>query len=193
MEKKKRRRGSQKGNPHKLVKDGTSPGFTGSRSNRNLTEAERRKCVEILAINDFNYTKTLKILEGEGFKIAKSTLFKYKKEFVDEIENRPAMYIEKFEEKLEKRDDNLIEKSFSVYEKIIKRMDELVPQERNLGVLVTAVQALHNILEGRRRAENFEKAADLIDQINERLIAKKHEQKSKYPGDIEDVPFEPVK
>lgn len=182
---------NKKGTVKNLIA-GNTKGILGSRSRRNLTESERKKCVEILAINDYNYTKTQKILEEQGIKLSKSSLKNYKREFEHEIENRPAMYIEKFEEKLEKRDDNLIEKSFSVYEKIIKRMDELVPQERNLYVLVTAVQALHNILEGRRRAENFEKAADLIDQINERLIAKKHEQKSKYPGDIKDVPFEPV-
>ena len=161
--------------------------------NRAISNEEKKKVVQILALNDFNYAKTLKILESEGFKLTIPTLKKYRRQLADKIENLPAKYLENFEKNLAKRDQRIAELAYKMKEDVLNKLFEIIPNERNANTLVNIMNMLHNITTKAQEQGPvvYERAPGLIDQIND-YLQKRNEQKNKSSGDIQDVPFEPV-
>jgi hypothetical protein len=164
----------------------------GTRFNRNFTESEKKTMLDVLAFNDYNFKKAHEILWDKGIFVGITTLKKYRKEYDYLISNVPAKHVVEWEEKVYKQQDGLLEKTFKLHDLLLDRMIELVPQEKNLHNLTTALGMLRQSNTDAKHSLGYDKTTSLITQINNYLTVK-DEQKDKSPGDIQDVPFEPVK
>ena len=185
----------------KTGEDNLIRGIAGKRGKRNFTKPERKRMVDVLALNDWNYNKTAIELKKSGINVSVRSLKDYKREFEDQIENLPEKYIKGWEQSFAKANGSLIQKQLKLHELIVDKLIELVPQVTNLqqspgtNVLVNIMTALNNATSGANKENDYEKTDSLVDMINNHLDKQnkfRDEQKSKLTGDIQDVTFEPV-
>ena len=145
---------------------------------------QKKEAVKLLEVNKYNYPVTLKQLNEIGVYTHKNSLRQWAQELAIEVcdNNRFKDVISKLSNRLAVRHTDIADKVYAAKDKILDRLIELIPTEKDMNKLSNAYKSLNDILDDKEEKSPL----TFIQQYNS-YYQDNGKQKNRDQGNIQDV------